>query len=41
MNQRDYDKLGSKIKDLRVQMNLTQMDVASALDVTPGLFIVK
>ncbi|QBE95486.1 helix-turn-helix domain-containing protein [Blautia producta] len=36
MNQRDYDKLGSKIKDLRVQMNLTQMDVASALDVTPG-----
>ncbi len=36
MNQSDYEKLGTKIKELRLQMNLTQADVASALDVTPG-----
>lgn len=36
MNQADYEKLGSKIKDLRIQMNLTQAEVALALNVTPG-----
>ncbi|MCD7841172.1 MAG: helix-turn-helix domain-containing protein [Lachnospiraceae bacterium] len=36
MTQNDYEKLGGKIKKLRIQMNLTQAEVASALDVTPG-----
>lgn len=36
MDNQDYDKLGPKIKDLRVKMDLTQADVAAALAVTPG-----
>lgn len=36
MNQNDYDNLGSTMKSLRIQMNLTQAEVAEALDVTPG-----
>ena len=36
MKQEDYTNLGSKIKDMRIQMNLTQADVAAALEVTPG-----
>ncbi|MCD8014804.1 MAG: helix-turn-helix domain-containing protein [Lachnospiraceae bacterium] len=36
MTQNDYEKLGGKIKELRTQMHLTQAEVASALDVTPG-----
>lgn len=36
MNQTDYDNLGSKIKELRIKMNLTQSEVAAALNVTPG-----
>lgn len=36
MTQTDYDHLGSKIKELRIQMNLTQAEVAAALNVTPG-----
>ncbi len=36
MKQQDYDHLGSKIKELRIRMNLTQADVAAALQVTPG-----
>ena len=36
MNQIDFENLGTKIKELRIQMNLTQAEVASALDVTPG-----
>ena len=36
MTQNDYENLGGKIKGLRIQMNLTQAEVASALDVTPG-----
>lgn len=36
MNQIDYDNLGTHIKKLRTQMHLTQAEVASALDVTPG-----
>ncbi|MCD7957273.1 MAG: helix-turn-helix domain-containing protein [Lachnospiraceae bacterium] len=36
MTQSDYEKLGGKIKELRIQMDLTQAEVASALEVTPG-----
>ena len=36
MNQVDFENLGPRMKDLRTQMHLTQADVASALDVTPG-----
>ena len=36
MNKSDYDNLGPKIKKLRVEMDLTQAQVAKALDVTPG-----
>lgn len=36
MTQNDYDTLGTKIKELRVQKKLTQAEVAAALDVTPG-----
>lgn len=36
MKANDYEKLGSRIKSLRQQMNLTQAEVAAALDVTPG-----
>ncbi len=36
MTQDDYEKLGSKRKELRIQNNLTQAEVAASLDVTPG-----
>lgn len=36
MNQVDFENLGPRMKDLRTQMHLTQADVASELDVTPG-----
>lgn len=36
MQKEDYENLGSHIKDLRLQMGLTQAEVADQLDVTPG-----
>lgn len=36
MTQNDYENLGSKMKTLRIQNNLTQAEVAAVLDVTPG-----
>lgn len=36
MKTEDYEKLGSRVKELRIKMNLTQAQVASALKVTPG-----
>lgn len=36
MKDRDYDQLGPKIKELRIKMDLTQVQVANALNVTPG-----
>ncbi len=36
MNDLDYVQLGIKIKNLRAEMNLTQAEVAEALNVTPG-----
>lgn len=32
----DYETLGGKIKELRISMDLTQAQVAQALNVTPG-----
>ncbi|WP_302625755.1 helix-turn-helix domain-containing protein [uncultured Eubacterium sp.] len=32
----DYESLGAKIKELRISMDLTQAQVAEALNVTPG-----
>ena len=32
----DFEKLGPKIKELRIGMDLTQAQVAKALNVTPG-----
>ena len=32
----DFEKLGPKIKELRIGMSLTQAQVAKALNVTPG-----
>lgn len=32
----DYESLGGKIKELRISMDLTQAQVAEALNVTPG-----
>ena len=32
----NYDNLGAKIKELRISMDLTQAQVAEALNVTPG-----
>lgn len=32
----DYENLGARVKELRLRMNLTQAEVASALGVTPG-----
>ena len=32
----DYENLGAKIKELRIGMDLTQAQVAEALNVTPG-----
>lgn len=36
MNQIDYENLGSRMKELRIKMKLTQAEVAKALNVTPG-----
>ncbi|MDD3403086.1 MAG: helix-turn-helix transcriptional regulator [Hespellia sp.] len=36
MDTKDYDSLGAHIKELRIQMDLTQAEVATALNVTPG-----
>ncbi|MCR5388885.1 MAG: helix-turn-helix domain-containing protein [Lachnospiraceae bacterium] len=36
MKHDDYDNLGPKVKALRLQMDLTQAEVATALKVTPG-----
>lgn len=36
MKNEDYENLGSRIKELRIQMNLTQAEVAAKLEVTPG-----
>ncbi len=36
MRDEEFDNLGSQIKDLRIQMKLTQAEVAAALNVTPG-----
>ena len=36
MNQIDYENLGSRMKELRIKMKLTQAEVARALNVTPG-----
>ena len=32
----NYERLGGKIKELRISMDLTQAQVAEALNVTPG-----
>ena len=32
----NYESLGGKIKELRISMDLTQAQVAEALNVTPG-----
>ena len=36
MKTEDYEKLGSRVRELRIQMGLTQAQVAHALNVTPG-----
>lgn len=36
MKNEDYENLGARVKELRIQMDLTQSEVASALNVTPG-----
>ena len=36
MNQTNFKNLGPRMKDLRTRMHLTQAEVASALDMTPG-----
>ena len=36
MNQIDYENLGTRMKELRIKMKLTQAEVARALNVTPG-----
>lgn len=36
MKPSDYDNLGPKIKKLRIEVDLTQAQVAEALNVTPG-----
>lgn len=35
-NNEEFDNLGAQIKELRIQMKLTQAEVAQALNVTPG-----
>ena len=35
-NSEEFDNLGAQIKELRIQMKLTQAEVAEALNVTPG-----
>ena len=36
MDKFDNEKLGARVKELRLQMGLTQNQVAKALHVTPG-----
>ena len=36
MSNIEFDNLGAQVKELRIQMKLTQAEVAEALDVTPG-----
>lgn len=36
MKNEDYENLGSRVKELRIQMDLTQAEVAAKLNVTPG-----
>ena len=36
MKTEDYEKLGSRVRELRIKMGLTQAQVAHALNVTPG-----
>lgn len=36
MKNEDYEYLGSRIKELRIQLELTQAEVADKLNVTPG-----
>lgn len=36
MKNSDYENLGTHIKKIRLDMNLTQAEVADALNVTPG-----
>ncbi|MCC8161884.1 MAG: helix-turn-helix domain-containing protein [Lachnospiraceae bacterium] len=36
MTQNDYENLGGKMKELRIQKKLTQAEVAASLGVTPG-----
>ena len=36
MHDKEFDNLGSQIKELRIKMKLTQAEVANALNVTPG-----
>ena len=36
MSNDQFENLGPQVKELRIQMKLTQAEVASALNVTPG-----
>lgn len=36
MSNIEFDNLGTQVKELRIQMKLTQAEVAEALNVTPG-----
>lgn len=36
MSNDQFENLGAQVKELRIQMNLTQAEVARALNVTPG-----
>ncbi len=36
MSNDQFENLGAQVKELRIQMKLTQSEVAKALDVTPG-----
>ncbi|MCM1189703.1 MAG: helix-turn-helix domain-containing protein [bacterium] len=36
MSNDQFENLGAQVKELRIQMNLTQAQVAKALNVTPG-----
>lgn len=36
MSNIEFDNLGAQVKELRIQMKLTQAEVADALNVTPG-----
>lgn len=36
MSNEQFENLGAQVKELRIRMNLTQAEVAKALNVTPG-----